>query len=101
YSSHAEAWREAGRPPAKIGDLADIPDDVRFVVVANPNNPDGRIYEPDELIRLARRLAKRAGLLIVDEAFADLVPSKSLAPHLDKAPAGVRRSSGKVFGRAR
>jgi cobalamin biosynthetic protein CobC len=45
-------------------------------------------------------LAKRSGLLIVDEAFADVVPSKSLAPHLDKVPAVVLRSFGKFFGLA-
>jgi len=100
YGSHAEAWRQAGRSPAEIGDLADLPDDVAVVVVGNPNNPDGRMTEPEDLIRLAQRLAKRAGLLIVDEAFADLTPSKSLAPHLDKAPAVILRSFGKFFGLA-
>ena len=100
YGSHAEAWRDACRSPAEIGDLADLSGDAAVVIVANPNNPDGRITEPEDLIRLAQRLAKRAGLLIVDEAFADVVPSKSLAPHLDKAPAVVLRSFGKFFGLA-
>ena len=69
-------------------------------IVVNPNNPDGRITPRADLLELHRRLARRGGVLIVDEAFADFDgESESLAPVL---PAGavVLRSFGKSFGLA-
>ena len=69
-------------------------------IVVNPNNPDGRITPRADLLELHRRLARRGGVLIVDEAFADFDgESESLAPLL---PAGavVLRSFGKSFGLA-
>jgi cobalamin biosynthesis protein CobC len=69
-------------------------------IVVNPNNPDGRITRRADLLDLHRRLARRGGVLIVDEAFADFDgESESLASVL---PAGavVLRSFGKSFGLA-
>ncbi len=74
--------------------------DLDAAVVVNPNNPDGRITPRAELLELQRRLARRGGVLIVDEAFADFGgAAESLAPVL---PAGavVLRSFGKSFGLA-
>src|SRR5262249_45253280 len=69
-------------------------------IVVNPNNPDGRIIPHDDLLILHERLAARGGVLIVDEAFADLDPEQSLAPALPLSGAVVLRSFGKTYGLA-
>ena len=99
YSGHREAWRAAGRPLREVRSLADVAD-ARTVILVNPNNPDGRVTSPEILLALARDLGRRGGLLIVDEAFADVVPEVSLLPHLGDEPVAVLRSFGKFFGLA-
>ena len=100
YGSHGEAWRAAGRSVADVASPDAVPPDTLIVVLANPNNPDGRILAPDALARLAKRLAASGGLLVVDEAFADVAPEASLAPFLGDTPALVLRSLGKFYGLA-
>ena len=100
YGSHAPAWRAAGRDVVEVGTIAGLPTDARIVILANPNNPDGRITTFDMLDALAERLAQAGGLLVVDEAFADVAPDVSLAPHLAGVPALILRSFGKFFGLA-
>jgi cobalamin biosynthetic protein CobC len=68
------------------------------VVLCQPNNPDGR-HVPADL--LAARLAQGGGMLVVDEAFADLeAPSLSVAPLLPRPGLVVLRSFGKTYGLA-
>lgn len=91
YGGHAEAWRAAG---AEVVSDADLAADLRVVV--NPNNPDGRILSPDQVLALE-------GPLIVDEAFAEVAPACSVAT-LAGAPDHERlvvlRSFGKFYGLA-
>jgi cobalamin biosynthetic protein CobC len=69
--------------------------------VVNPNNPDGRIISRAALLELHARLARRGGVLIVDEAFADFdAEGESLAPSLPSSGAVVLRSFGKAYGLA-
>lgn len=71
------------------------------LLLANPNNPDGRLILPERLLALAERLGTRGGLLVVDEAFADATPGASVLPLIDgHAPVLVLRSFGKFFGLA-
>jgi cobalamin biosynthetic protein CobC len=98
YSSHAAAWRSAGRTVVEIGELHDLPDDVSVLALANPNNPDGRRHDPRALVALAQTLVKRGGALVIDEAFADVAPELSYGPYLREAPAIVLRSFGKFYG---
>ena len=66
------------------------------VAVVNPNNPDGRLVARRDLVAVADRLARRGGLLVVDEAFMDVLdPAMSLLPALPQAGALVLRSFGK------
>ena len=43
-------------------------------LIANPNNPDGRLHRKDALLALADALRRRGGVLVVDEAFMDVGP---------------------------
>lgn len=71
------------------------------VLLANPNNPDGRVISPTDLCALARILAEREGWLIVDEAFADARPEASILPRLRADDCVVVfRSFGKFYGLA-
>lgn len=102
YAEHAAAWRAAGRqvtePPSFAGVGAGAGADI--VVVVNPNNPDGRVIDPQTLLRRAEVQAARGGFLIVDEAFADMTPEASVARHIGLPGLIVLRSFGKFFGLA-
>ncbi|WP_417769756.1 threonine-phosphate decarboxylase CobD [Stappia sp.] len=101
YGSHADTWTRAGRKVTELTSPHAEPDpSVRVLVLVNPNNPDGRLVDPKSLQYMARTMAARGGLLVIDEAFADCVPGASVLPHLAGAPALVLRSFGKFYGLA-
>ena len=100
YAEHARAARLAGHEIRETERFADL-GDADLAVVVNPNNPDGRLTSRDEMLELAGRLARKGGLLVVDEAFMDALPAEhSLARDVDDAPLVVLRSFGKFFGLA-
>jgi len=71
------------------------------LLLANPNNPDGRIVAPDRLRQWLDGLERTGGWLIVDEAYADAVPQYSLAAEVgDGRRLILLRSFGKFFGLA-
>jgi len=98
YSSHADACRAAGRTVIAVDGPDHARDSTAAILIGNPNNPDGRRFDPDTLADLSNRLGASGGLLVVDEAFADIAPELSLMPMLDRVPALVLRSFGKFFG---
>jgi cobalamin biosynthetic protein CobC len=100
YGEHAQCWRAAGAETVVVHSLADF-ETCDVGVVVNPNNPDGRIVEPEQLAPAAAALAMRGGLLVVDEAFMDVIaPAMSLIPILPREGAVVMRSFGKAYGLA-
>ena len=98
YSGHAEAWRGAGHAVAPVTTLAEA-EGADVVVLANPNNPDGRRYASEAILAALGRLPPD-GLMLVDEAFADLEPAESLAPRLRDPRLVLLRSFGKFYGLA-
>ncbi len=96
YAEHARCWALAGHEALEVAE----PVEADVVVVVNPNNPDGRTLAPDALLALAARQAARGGWLVVDEAFADVVPGASVAPFCDRPGLVVLRSFGKAYGLA-
>jgi cobalamin biosynthetic protein CobC len=99
YAEHLASWRSAGATAAEVADLESAARSP-CVVLCNPNNPDGRRFQPERLRALADRLAARDGLLIVDEAFADFEPGLSLVPALPHPAILILRSFGKAYGLA-
>lgn len=67
-------------------------------VIVHPNNPDGHMTSPHDLLALAREV----GTLIVDESFCDPHPELSLLPYLGDQESNiiVLRSFGKFYGLA-
>ena len=100
YGELSAVWRNAGRPLVEIAEPAAAPPEAAILVLANPNNPDGRRHQPALLRDLAERLARRGGLLILDEAFADPEPALSLAAATGAPGLLILRSVGKFFGLA-
>src|SRR5262249_42680486 len=81
YGSHAEGWQSAGLSTSVVPDsqLEGSVADLTAVIVVNPNNPDGRVVSRERLLQLHGAVAARGGVLIVDEAFAEVVPEASVA----------------------
>jgi cobalamin biosynthetic protein CobC len=99
YGEHAACWAAEGAAVATLGSLDEIAA-AEVVVLVNPNNPDGRIIESERLMALAERLAARGGLLVVDEAFAEVTPWASVAAETGRPGLLILRSFGKFFGLA-
>ena len=103
YGEHVRVWQKAGRPVSRIDatELFQRPFPARQVlIVTNPNNPDGHLFDPDDLIALAARLRDQDSFLIVDEAFCDVLPEQSLAGRTLPSNIVLLRSLGKFFGLA-
>jgi cobalamin biosynthetic protein CobC len=100
YNEHALAWRNAGHPVVAIDHLEACPDTAVHAVVVNPNNPDGRVTDRAALMRMAAQLKSRGGWLVVDEAFADVVPEISVVALCPDWPVVILRSFGKFYGLA-
>ncbi|GAB5349754.1 threonine-phosphate decarboxylase CobD [Alteriqipengyuania sp. 357] len=96
YRTHAAMFAQADPVVAPRAD-----DAATALVIANPNNPDGRVTSP-AMLREWLALQKAAGgWLIVDEAFIDTMPHLSIGVQVDPARRLiVLRSFGKFFGLA-
>lgn len=99
YSEHAICWQRTADAVATVTQLRDLAD-TDVAVVTNPNNPDGRVIAARDLVDLAADLAARGGLLIVDEAFADVAPDVSVATQAGTPGLLILRSFGKFYGLA-
>jgi cobalamin biosynthesis protein CobC len=105
YESHANGWERAGVPSRVVPDsqLEDSIADQTALIVVNPNNPDGRIMSRERLRHLHAAVGARGGVLVVDEAFAEVTPESSVADLAGSNEAQrlvVLRSFGKFYGLA-
>jgi len=92
YGSHANAWRLAGVEVVAVERAALAQADAGVLVVVNPNNPDGALSAPEDLIAAAGDR-----WLVVDESFGEVAPGFSAAP-LASERTVVLRSFGKFHG---
>ncbi len=95
YNEYAPVLADAGWQVEEAHTL-DALGGAELAVVVNPNNPDGRQYQPCELLALSSRVKR----LVVDESFADAVPGISLAAEAGRPGLLVLRSFGKFYGLA-
>lgn len=95
YNEHGAALRAAGWQVREAADL-DALRGADLAVVVNPNNPDGRVFEPRDLLALGRDV----GLLVVDESFGDVMPARSMLPFAGQDSLLIMRSFGKFWGLA-
>jgi len=98
YGEHARCWQLAGHRVRQVPSPFET--DAAVVVLTRPNNPDGHIPPRAPLLALADRLSAGGGLLVVDEAFAEVMPEESLATEAGRPGLVVLRSFGKFFGLA-
>lgn len=95
YNEHAASLTASGWRVERVPTL-DACAGADLAVVVNPNNPDGRTWEPATLLALHRTV----GALVVDESFADAEPALSLASKAGVAGLYLLRSFGKFYGLA-
>ena len=97
YRTHGEMISRS--QPVALAELSGAEEST--IILANPNNPDGRITTPARLLDGLAARQNGAGWLVVDEAFADVTPQFSLATHVDDGQRLIIfRSFGKFFGLA-
>ncbi len=100
YAEHPHAWRKHQTTRcAPEGIEAALPH-TDILVIANPNNPSGAYFHPDQLMDWHHQLSQRDGWLIVDEAFIDTTPEYSVIPFCARGNMVILRSLGKFFGLA-
>jgi cobalamin biosynthetic protein CobC len=99
YGEYAASFIRQKRSYKSLSSINNI-GDVQSIVLANPNNPDGRLYSQDELCKLAEKLKKRDGYLVVDEAFCDVCENASMLISDPTENLIVLKSFGKFFGLA-
>ncbi len=100
YSDHKNIWAAQGCDIVETDDPLSYADRTDAVVLCNPNNPDGRSFAPAAVDAARSILAARNGWLIIDEAYADLEPAKSVAPYGGAEGLIILRSMGKFYGLA-
>jgi cobalamin biosynthesis protein CobC len=101
YSEYAPAFKRSGHEVMPLDVASEtLPEALMHVVVVNPNNPTADHLSAATLLHWQAQLSARGGTLLVDEAFADTMPSASLAAHAHREGLIVLRSPGKFFGLA-
>ncbi len=85
-----------GNTPDRTG-LSELSDKIEndgigspgLIFIANPSNPEGRLFEREELVRLAGVCSEKGVILAVDECFMGFVPDyadRSLLPLMAERP---------------
>ncbi|CAM4454389.1 threonine-phosphate decarboxylase [Shewanella livingstonensis] len=102
YKEHEKAWLKAGWQVVHYDGVpsSTIVADVNALVVINPNNPSGLLISNKQLLEWHQLLSANDGLLVVDEAFADIDNNSSLSHLCPKNNLIILRSIGKFFGLA-
>lgn len=104
YKEHAQAWDTTGytlhfyqESLPKLTTLT--PHSV--VVIINPNNPTGKLFSCDVIRDYHAKLTELNGLLVLDEAFIDVIAGEqSYCRDINDKHCIVLRSFGKFFGLA-
>lgn len=60
--------------------------DVELVFLCSPNNPTGRLIDPELIIAAAERCQAQGSYLVLDECFIDFTTGPSMVQMLEKLP---------------
>lgn len=63
--------------------LQTVNEKTKLIFLCSPNNPSGNSLNKKEMLEIIRKFE---GLVIVDEAYIDFAPGKSLLPEINKYP---------------
>ncbi len=99
YEEHQYNWQKYGHEVVVTDDLEQALEADHLLIV-NPNNPDGKMVEPSQLLEILAHFRAKNGYLIIDEAFMDMTPEFSLASEAGCSGLIILRSFGKFFGLA-
>ncbi len=105
YAEHEFSWRRFQADIVYLDRtrLTEYLPNLDILLLINPNNPDGYLYQPEQLRKWQQQLQKQNSIMIIDEAFMDCTPRFSLLHGTDFNQATnliVLRSIGKFFGLA-
>jgi len=111
YSEHEFQWKKNNFSIIHLTSktVDEVIDELNVLVIINPNNPTGELIDVEQLLnwkaRLNRPQGKRKGYLVIDEAFMDATPEKSILNTSEIKQDSlenliVLRSVGKFFGLA-
>lgn len=104
YEEHAYRWQGAGHhcrffdhdQVAQVDDLIGR-GEVDHLVLVSPNNPTGCRYSTHDILRWRQQLPAN-NMLLVDQAYADVLDDNGDCATLVNAGVTVLRSTGKFFG---
>lgn len=78
--------------------LNEITEKTKLIFLCSPNNPTGNCLETDRILEVLNNFT---GLVILDEAYIDFAPGKSLLPQLENFPnLVVLQTFSKAWGMA-
>lgn len=100
YDEYESAFRRQGHTIISYPAGTAAPPDADYVVAVQPENPTGHRLPPRRWLDVLATLDADNGLLVADEAFADLEPEGSLTPFTGRRGLIVLRSFGKFYGLA-
>ncbi|MEL6435932.1 MAG: aminotransferase class I/II-fold pyridoxal phosphate-dependent enzyme, partial [Pseudomonadota bacterium] len=96
YGEYAQVFSRAERAVEPVPSLDATAGGGHIVVVGNPNNPDGRVWSSGDV----QRCVDLGNVIVIDEAFADVAPDRSLVGLSAQKNVVVLKSFGKFFGLA-
>jgi cobalamin biosynthetic protein CobC len=100
YGEYAAQFASAGHQIEMVGTLDDCLEHPGHVVACHPNNPDGRLVVAGQVQALLRQKAEHGWQVVVDEAFSDCAPERSVIQMAGAANLIILKSFGKFFGLA-
>lgn len=102
YAEHEFHWRKNNFTSLHLNrqNVDQHIDTLDILLLINPNNPTGELLDIDTIKGWLQHLRANNAYLIIDEAFMDGTPKKSVLGKLTAANLIVLRSVGKFFGLA-
>lgn len=104
YEEHRYRWSRAGHALEYFSDYSRehiakriIAGQIRYLLIISPNNPTGDVVSAAD-VRYWRSLLPSDGVVVIDQAFADAMPSSDLRVLAAEAGIVLLRSVGKFFG---